>query len=147
METFNIELNPLQKKYKWSPYGLYAIGVVYLLNGIMFTLKNNDFYSEIIWFIGGIIMIISGYHQNNFSSKYFIELNDQSIKIKNSISRAKIIEWSKIKEIHLKPMTIELLLDDSSKEIISLGNTSYKNVLDIKDKLKAFAVNKEIYFK
>lgn len=68
-------------------------------------------------------------------------------KIKDSISRFKIIEWSKIKEIHLKPMTIELLLDDSSKEILSLGNTSYKNVLDIKDKLKVFAVNKEIYFK
>lgn len=44
----------------------------------------------------------------------------------------------------LKPISLEFQLRNDSKEEVSLGNTGYKNVIDIKSKLLDFAKQKNI---
>ena len=142
--SYKVYLNPLQKRPKWSlPYSI--LGVIYIILGVLnYFAYNNSIFQGLIWVLGGLIFLIGGYYQTNFSSKYFFELNDQFVKLKDSITKAKTILWTNIKEIHIKPIAIEFHLIDNSKECISLGNVGYKNVLDIKEKLADFANRKVI---
>ncbi|MCB9219890.1 MAG: hypothetical protein H6610_10590 [Ignavibacteriales bacterium] len=148
MKTFKTYLNPEQRKSKFSPYYYSILGVVYIVLGVMNYLINN--YSPflgLIWVLGGIIFLIGGYFQTNFTSKYYFEINDRSILIKQSLSATKSISLDNIKNIQIKPISIDFLLNDNSKESISLGNVGYKNVLDIKEKLTEIPANKGIAVK
>ncbi|MCB9250720.1 MAG: hypothetical protein H6613_20365 [Ignavibacteriales bacterium] len=99
-----------------------------------YLINNYSPFLGLIWVLGGIIFLIGGYFQTNFTSKYYFEINDRSILIKQSLSATKSISLDNIKNIQIKPISIDFLLNDNSKESISLGNVGYKNVLDIKEK-------------
>jgi hypothetical protein len=145
LDSYKADLNPLQKKYKWSPYYYSIMGIIYIILGVLnYFIQNYSFLHGLIWVIGGILFLIGGYYQTNFSSKYFFELNDRFVKFKDSVKSERNIEWSNIREIQLKPITIEFSLNENVTESISLGNVCYKNVLDIKEKLLDFAANKGI---
>ena len=145
MDSFKVDLNPLEKKSKWSPYYYIIMGIIYISLGVLnyFSFKYSIFHG-LIWVFGGILFLIAGYYQTNFSSKYFIELNDHSVHFRNSIKNTTRIDWTKINLIHLKPISIEFILKDNSKESLSFGNVGYKNVLDIKEKMADFATSKGI---
>ncbi len=145
METIKIYLNPLQRKYKWSPYYYSIMGIVYILLGVVnYFAHNYSLLMGLIWFLGGLIFLIGGYYQINHSSKYFLEISDAFIQVKQSSFKNSKIEWSNVKLILCKPISIEFQLENGSKEEISLGNIGYKNVIDIKAKLLEFAKQKKI---
>lgn len=145
MDNFKVDLNPLQKQSKYSPYYFSILGIVYIILGIMFIIKDNSIYSSgWIWLIGGIIFLIGAYFQTNFSSNYFIEINDSEIILKQSLSNTKRIVWKNIREIRIKPIAIEFHLNDNSKENVSLGNVGYNNVIEFKQKLNEYASLKRI---
>lgn len=145
METFRIYLNPTMRKHKLSPYYFTLLGVIYIVLGFMSSFLDTKFPSSgLVWILGGILFLIGGYYQTNYSSKYFFELNESSILIKQSMYKTQNFSWEKIKTIHIQPIAIEFSLNDNSKEILSLGNVGYSNVIEIKQKLKDYASLKDI---
>ena len=111
----------------------------------MSSFLNTKFPSSgLVWILGGILFLIGGYYQTNYSSKYFFELNERSILIKQSMYKTQNFSWEKIKNINIQPIAIEFSLNDNSKEILSLGNVGYSNVIEIKQKLKDYASLKDI---
>ena len=94
MESFIVYLNPLQKRYKYSPYYLSILGVLYIFLGIMFFQKESEIYSSgWLWIIGGIGALVGSYFQTNYSSKYFFEINNNSIIVKQSLGKANNYSW------------------------------------------------------
>ncbi len=145
METYRIYLNPQERKHKWSPYYFIIMGVVYLFLGFVnYFLNTKLYHTGLIWIFGGVLFLFGGYYQTNFSSKYFLELNENLILLKDSISKTKSFSWNNIEKIQVKPIAIEFLLNNGSKESLSLGYLGYSNVIDIKQKLKEFALLKKI---
>lgn len=145
MENFKIYLNPTQRKHKLSPYYFTLLGIIYIILGFMNSFLNTNFPSTgLVWILGGILFLIGGYYQTNFTSKYFFELNESSILLKQSMNKTKSFRWEKIKDIRIHPISIEFVLDDNSTEILSLGNLGYSNVIEIKQKLKDYASLKDI---
>ncbi|MCP5062274.1 MAG: hypothetical protein GY936_07420 [Ignavibacteriae bacterium] len=145
MESFKVDLNPIQKQSKFQPYLLMFGGAFYIIFGI-YKLLNEEQSSTNGWFwiIGGIGYLVILYYNRIHSSKYFLEISDTFIQVKQSSFKSSKIEWSNVKLILIKPISIEFQLGNRSKEEISLGNTGYKNVIDIKVKLLEFAKQKNI---
>jgi len=145
METFRVDLSPLHKQSKYQPYFFAILGIMHIIMGIL-NLSRYDKYSFHGWIfiLSGIVFLFGSYYHKNYSSKYFFEMNNDFIQIKQSIKNARKIEWSGLKEIHIKPISLELHLQDNTVEELSLGNVGYKNVIDIKSKLLEIAKEKNI---
>jgi hypothetical protein len=142
METFKIYLNPLQKQTKYQPYLLFFGALTYIVLGIINLIDKNVF--GWVWISLGIIYFFLLYYQKNYSTKYFFEIQSDSIRAQQSAFKKSEIKLNNIKEIYIKPISIEFILSDNAKEEILLGNTSYKNVIDIKSKLREIAKEKNI---
>jgi len=142
METFKIYLNPLQKQTKYQPYLLFFGAFTYIVLGIINLIDKNVF--GWVWISLGIIYFFLLYYQKNYSTKYFFEIQSDSIRAQQSAFKKSEIKLNNIKEIYIKPISIEFILSDNAKEEILLGNTSYKNVIDIKSKLREIAKEKNI---
>lgn len=147
MEIFRVNLNPLVKNYKYQPLFFVIMGLLYSIIGLFRLSSSNSELDDWIWIVGGIFFLIGAYYLRNNESKYFFEINNDSIQFRQTISKPKHYLFSEISAIHFKPISILLSLTNGLNEEISLGNVGYKNVLDIKTELKEIAVQKGIQIK
>jgi len=143
METFKVELNPLEKQSKYQPYLFASLGVIYTILGFLRLNNNENNLGSWIFIVTGIGFIISSYFSKKYSSKYFFELNDKFIEGQSNSFKKIKIDLDKIKNIHIKPVSIEFELSDNTKEEISIANTTYKNVIKIKTKLLELAAKEK----
>ena len=148
MDSFKVEFYPQHKHQKYQPYFFSVLGILYIILGFI-NISRYDEYSfhDWIWIIFGIVFLFLSFYQKRYTSKYIIELTDIFFYIKQSVFKKLKINWTEIKEIHIKPISIEFLLKAGKTENISLGNVGYQNVLDIKEKLFEFAKHNNIPIK
>ncbi|MCF6269852.1 MAG: hypothetical protein L3J41_09085 [Melioribacteraceae bacterium] len=146
METYRQtldNLHPMNRKKQFSFY-IFA-GIVYLAIGIANYYRNNqDMLIISIWVLGGLGYIIIAFFYKNRNEKFFIEFNSTEINANVSTFTSFSIKWDEIKEIKMKPISIEFLLNSNDSKEISLGSFYYAKVIEIKSKLKEFADEKRI---
>ncbi|MEE9431714.1 MAG: hypothetical protein V3V16_11775 [Melioribacteraceae bacterium] len=145
METFRVDLNPLQRQSKHQPYFFFVLGIFHISNGIYKIIKYPEYtFLDWIWIPLGILFVFLALSYKKYFSKYFFEINQNVIQVKQSIIKSTEIKWSDLVGIIIKPISIEFHLVDGKKKNILLGNVGYKNVIDIKSKLLEFAKQKNI---
>ena len=86
-----------------------------------------------------------------FVKRCYITLDDQGIKttISNKWMKFPLFEnvnirWEEIKSIGIKPLKIDINLNDGSKKEIELGDLTYKQHQILKPKLQEYIHAKEI---
>lgn len=144
MQSFRINLFPLLKKYKYQPYLFTVMGVLYIISGVI---RLNSIHSEPIdwiWVLGGLFFLLGSYYQQKIQSQYFFEITEDFVQIRQNISKPSKYLFSNIKAIDFKPISIQLTFSDGNTEEISLANVGYKNVIEIKEKLREVAALKGI---
>ena len=144
METYRQTIEALQPKKNYKLF--ISIGLVYLLNGAVNFYKDFDenFWQGTIWLFTGIGFIINFFLQKDRDKKLYIEINKNTIEAKLSHFTSLSISWNDVISINIKPISIYFELPSNKKEEISLGSLSYKGVLELKEKLHEFAVEKGI---
>lgn len=146
MEPFKISLsNSINKRSKYQPYYFAVLGLIYIVFGILNLIKNSsDIFGGWFWILTGCGFIIGSFYTKKYTSKYFLELNQDFIKAHPSFNKNIKIPWNKIEQIHIKPISLEFTLKNGSTESISLGNVAYKDVIETKGKLNEFTQHHNI---
>lgn len=128
-----------QKKI-WEFYAVYffIVGVIYVLGD-----KNKAFGIGylVVGFAGMIAAILSKKLTGN---EYFIEFSEDNLKYKRYKKKLLDIPWNSIEKIEEKPLTLLVRLKDSTSYSIELENVNYKEVHEVKDKLRDFAKRNNI---
>ncbi len=146
METYRVNLsNPYGKKSKYQPYFYIIFGILYTILGILKYMSSySDYLSSGIWTITGIGFIIVGFISKNTFSKNVLELNDKAIFAHPSFNKNIKIDWNDLEQIKINPVSFDFILKNGSTESISLGNLTYKDVIETKEKLKEFAQHHKV---
>lgn len=144
MENFKVSLYLIEKKSKCQPYLYLVLGFLYLTFGIFKLGSEKSEIFDWLWIFSGIGFFIGGFYQNNYQSKYYLEVNDEFLSFRQSIGKPTLIKITSIERIHIKPIAIEIIKFDSQKSELSLANVGYKKVLDIKEKLRNFSSENNI---
>lgn len=99
-------------------------------------IKTINLFISIIFLILGVVHIFEGFGKtiaDLFGGKY-IEITDGYVKLKTSLfAKEEVINWSDIKSIDVKILSIEITEEDGSKHKISLGNLDYETILKVKE--------------
>ncbi|RLD61027.1 MAG: hypothetical protein DRJ01_08680 [Bacteroidetes bacterium] len=114
---------------------------------IIVDFLRND-YDRILFaitnLIYGSVLIFIGASKSYKKFNKFIEIDSQKIAFKSSaLKRPKIINIQSIKQLIIKPALINCKLENGFYEM-NLGWVSYKDIQEIKEKIRAIAKGKAI---
>jgi len=144
MEAYRQRVENLNPKNSYLRF--LAMGILYLVYGLflIITQENLDFWNSIIWIITGVGFIIGALFQKTKGKEIYIEFNKNGILENLTLHTSLYIRWDDIDEIKIKPISIKFLLKSNDIKEISLGLFFYAQVIEIKAKLKEFAIEKDI---
>lgn len=144
MEPYRQTIQNLNPKN--SSLRFFAIGILYLVYGIFITIskENLHIWNSILWMISGTGFIIGAILLRKKGKEIYIEFNDNCIRENHTIRSSLDIRWEDIDKIEIKPISIKISLKSNDIKEISMGSYLYGQVIDIKAKLKEFAVEKDI---
>lgn len=94
--------------------------------------------------ISGAGFIIGAILLRKKGKEIYIEFNDNCIRENHTLRSSLDIRWEDIDKIEIKPISIKISLKSNDIKEISMGSYLYGQVIDIKAKLKEFAVEKDI---
>ncbi len=113
---------------------------IYFIFGIV-KIYYNDVGEGITWLILGIGIYFATIMN---TSRYFFELNNKGIVIKNSFFSSLEFAWKDIEKLIFHPITIDIVLKSGEKHEFTLANLTYNSVIVFKEKLQEFAKAKGI---
>ena len=146
MESQVINLYPLDRRMKYQPVLLFILGVIYVVLGFLYLLDEQPkYYWGLIWFVTGFGFLISSFFIFFKKNKRNLTLDDEKIKANISWKNKFVLSWSELKEIQIKPLSIDLYLNNGEKHSITLDNCDYKTVLLIKEKMIEYAKLKNLH--
>jgi len=146
-KIYLLETDPkYDKKIRWI---LVIYGVLLLSVGILLKYKYN-IGEEYILIIGGTASLILALGYKKLVKRCHITLDDQGIKstiftkwMKLPLFEKTNIRWEEIKSIDIKPLKIDIYLNDGSQKQIELGDLMYKQHQMLKSKLQEYMYVKE----
>ena len=127
-----------------------VIGIVLVsifISIIIVDFLRND-YDRILFaitnLIYGSVLIFIGASKSYKKFNKFIEIDSQKIKFKNTaLKKADIISVDEIKQFEIKPALIKCQYEKGTYGM-NLGWVSYKDIQEIKEKIRAIAKEKAI---
>ncbi|RLD61024.1 MAG: hypothetical protein DRJ01_08665 [Bacteroidetes bacterium] len=125
--------------------GFILIGIFILIT--VFEIIKKDFSGVSLCLFSvvyGSVFIFIGLSKNYKKFNKYIEINSQKIKFKNTaLKKADIINVDDIKQFEIKPALINCKLENGFYEM-NLCWVSYKDIQEIKEKIRAIAKEKNI---
>ncbi|MGQ9643692.1 MAG: hypothetical protein ACUVT3_07535 [Ignavibacterium sp.] len=146
MEPQVINLYPLDRRMKYQPVLLFILGVIYIVLGFLYLSdEKKNYYWGIIWLVTGLGSFVSSFLIFNKGNKRTLTLHGEKIKANISWKNKFDLSWSELKEIQIKPVSIDLYLNNGNKNSITLDYCDYKTVLLVKEKLIEHAKLKNLH--
>ena len=125
--------------------GFILIGVFIFI--AVFEIIRKDFDGVFLFLINivyGSVFLFIGSSKNYKKFNKYIEIDSQKIQFKNTpIKKADIINVDEIKQFEIKPALIKCHYENGAYEM-NLGWVSYKDIQEIKEKIRVIAKEKNI---
>lgn len=147
---FIIEKKTRESISKSNKVYRFLYGLILFIAGIILILKQEQLFSDKYSFISwgmiliGLSFVLYGLiGKNIFASKIFIQINEDSIKIKKPFRSTTTIELSTITYLKFLPLSLELSFTDYAKTF-NLSLLTQEEFDKVKEKLTEYCVKKNI---
>ncbi len=143
--SYKVSLNyPEERKKQRKMFFWWSI--MYIIMGSTLIFSDERFYMGLSYLILGISSVILVFFWKISNDNYFIEFNEKGIKYKRYKKKLLNIPWQTIEKIEEKPTEFLIYLNNSQMEKIELENVNYKEIREIKERLKEFAEERNIIY-